>query len=254
MMRTDSGEFYIGYAPRPPRRIARTVFRAVIGLVALAVALAAILVLAQQPFARSTFEFQQYRDFAGIIDRKPYPALLVARPGGNGYSRYLLVAPGKHGVDAAIGAFEDKAVNLRGSLIYRDGQTMVELLPGTLKEQRATPPRIEAANLGAATLTGEIVDSKCYLGVMNPGRSKVHRDCAARCISGGIPPALVTADGFYLLAGSDGRALQREVLDWVGETIEVQGNVERSGETMILRTEPGNFRRIPGISHLPRGI
>jgi hypothetical protein len=28
------------------------------------------------------------------------------------------------------------------------------------------------------TLTGEIVDSKCYLGVMNPGQGKVHRDCA----------------------------------------------------------------------------
>jgi hypothetical protein len=255
-MRTeDNGEFYIGYAPRPPRRIARTIFRAVIGLVALAIALAAVLVLAQQPFARSTFEFQQYRDFAGIIERKPYPALLVTRPGGDGYSRYLLVAPGKHGADAAAGGFEGKAVSLRGSLIYRDGQTMVELLPGSLRTGASDArPRLSPEVLGDVTLTGEIVDTKCYLGVMNPGRSKVHRDCAARCISGGIPPALVTADGFYLLVGSDGRALRHEVLGWVGETIEVQGNVERSGETLILHTETARFRRIAGILRQPRGI
>jgi hypothetical protein len=98
--------------------------------------------------------------------------------------------------------------------------------------------------VGEVTLTGEIVDSKCYLGVMNPGRTKVHRDCAARCISGGIPPAFVTADGFYLLVGGDGRSVRHEVLDWVGETIEVTGTVQRSGETLILRAEPTSFRRV----------
>ena len=40
--------------------------------------------------------------------------------------------------------------------------------------------------LGAVTLTGEIVDSKCFLGVMNPGNLKPHKACAIRCISGGI--------------------------------------------------------------------
>ena len=79
-------------------------------------------------------------------------------------------------------------------------------------------------------LGGEIVDSKCYLGVMNPGRSKVHRDCAARCLRGGIPPMLVTADATYLLAGAEGA-------DFVGETVQVEGDVERSGDTLILRAK-----------------
>ena len=43
-------------------------------------------------------------------------------------------------------------------------------------------------DLDTFTLIGEIVDSKRYLGVMNPGNGKVHRDCAVRCLSGGIPP------------------------------------------------------------------
>jgi hypothetical protein len=244
MHNSDNEEFYIGYAPRPPRRIARTISRAVVGLNALAAAVALVLVFAQRPFARSTFEFQQYREFTGEMELKPYPALLVVRPGGKEYSRYLLVAPGKHAADAEVRSFAGEAVQLRGSLIYRDGQTMVELVPGSVQALRKEPAAVSFATLGEVTLTGEIVDSKCFLGVMNPGRTKVHRDCAARCISGGIPPAFVTADGFYLLVGGDGRAVQHELLDWVGETIEVTGTVLRSGETLILRAEPTSFRRI----------
>jgi len=244
MHNSDNEEFYIGYAPRPPRRIARTIFRVVVGLNALAATVALVLLLVQRPFARSTFEFQQYREFAGELELKPYPALLVVRPGGNEYSRYLLVAPGKHGADAEVRSFAGKAVHLRGSLIYRDSQTMVELVPGSVKVLKKEPAVVSFATVGEVTLTGEIVDSKCYLGVMNPGRTKVHRECAARCISGGIPPAFVTADGFYLLVGGDGRSVRHEVLDWVGETIEVTGTVQRSGETLILRTEPTSFRRV----------
>jgi len=98
--------------------------------------------------------------------------------------------------------------------------------------------------MGPVTVRGEIVDRKCYLRVMNPGRTKVHRDCAVRRISGGIPPALATEDGLYLLVGSDGRQLNREVLALVGETVEVSGTVERSGETLTLKTEPAALRRI----------
>jgi len=248
MRNSDRDEFYIGYAPRPPRRVARTVFRTVIGLNAVAIAVALVLVFAQHPFARSTFEFQQYREFTGVVELKPYPALVVEQPGTKEYSRYLLVAPGKHGADTEVRGFARKTVVLRGSLIYRDGHTMVELAPGSLKEQRGAAAEVPVTNLGDVTVTGEIVDSKCYLGVMNPGRTKVHRDCAARCISGGIPPALVTADGFYLLVGGDGRPLNREVLGWVGEAIDVSGNLQRSGETLILRAEPASFRRVQNLT------
>jgi hypothetical protein len=121
---------------------------------------------------------------------------------------------------------------------------MVEVVPGSVRAMKRGPAVVSVNTLGEETLTGEIVDSKCYLGVMNPGRTKVHRDCAARCISGGIPPAFVTTDGFYLLVGGDGRPLQHEVLGWVGETIQVRGEVLRSGETLILRAEPAGFRHI----------
>ena len=93
---------------------------------------------------------------------------------------------------------------------------MIELLSGSLALQSSTPvSQFDETELGEVTIIGEIVDSKCYLGVMNPGRTKVHRDCATRCISGGIPPMLVTADATYLLVGTDGRAGRAIVRDFV---------------------------------------
>jgi len=237
-------EFYVGYAPRPPRQTARLIFRVILGLPALGVAVALILVFGQHPFAKATFEFGKERDFSGVLESRPYPALLVPRPNSSEYSRYLLVGQGKHGADAAVGDFTGQQVTLRGSLIYRDGHTMIELAPGSLREQGPATRQGAPVSLGTVTVRGEIVDSKCYLGVMNPGRSKVHRDCAARCISGGIPPALVTADGLYLLVGADGRKLQHEVLDLVSETVEVTGMVERAGDTLVLRADPAGYRRV----------
>ncbi len=238
-------DFYIGYLPRAPKSTGVAVTRAVAALAALGLAVSLVLIFGQQPFPRAVFEFQQYRDFAGVIEVNPYPALLVSRPGATAFSRYLLVDPGKHGADASIHGFAGKQVSLRGSLIYRDGQTMIELVPGTLAVQSQTPVQLgTATELGPVTVVGEIVDSKCFLGVMNPGRTKVHRDCAARCISGGIPPMLATSDALYLLVGADGRKLNQEVLEMAGETIEAHGTAARSGETLTLRAEPSTFRRV----------
>jgi hypothetical protein len=224
-----SDEFYVGYAAKAPEGVARTTRRAVTGLAAVAIGACALLIKAQQPFARATFEYQQPREFAGVVETDPYPALLVPRPNGAGaYSRYLLVAPGKHGPDVA--AFRGREVALSGSLIYRGAQTMIELVPGSVKTRLdVTPtPQPAASPADQVKVTGEIVDSKCYLGVMNPGRTKIHRDCAARCLRGGIPAFLVTADTTYLLKGL-------EYTDFIGETVEVEGSLERAGENWILR-------------------
>ena len=247
--RPEDAEFYVGYLPRAPKSLARATVGIIAVLAVLGLVIGLVLVFGQQPFPRSTFEYQQYREFTGLVEMNPYPALLVQRPGApaeqSPYSRYLLVAPGKHGADSDVRGFAGKRVILRGSLIYRDGQNMIELLPGSLALQGSTPlSRLKEMQIGELTVVGEIVDSKCYLGVMNPGRTKVHRDCAARCISGGIPPMLVTGDAAYLLVGTDGRQLNREVLDMVGETIEVHGTAVRSGETLIIKSEPGTYRRV----------
>jgi hypothetical protein len=92
-------------------------------------------------------------------------------------------------------------------------------------------------DLGEVQLTGEIVDSKCYFGVMNPGNGKVHRDCAARCISGGIPPALLVRD-------AEGRSdtvllakWNRELLKHIAEPVTLRGRLSTAAGRLMLRLE-----------------
>ena len=96
------------------------------------------------PFANSAFEYGKVRSFEGVVEAQPFPTLLVARPGEIGqqdkYSRYLLVAPGKHGADDLVASFDGKQVRLQGQLIYRDGGTMVEIVPGSIAGNRRRPP------------------------------------------------------------------------------------------------------------------
>jgi sulfoxide reductase heme-binding subunit YedZ len=233
-------EFYVGYIPKAPTSTARFIKKLVAGLALCSLVIAMTLVLSQMPFARSIFEFGNLRSFDGIVTSRPYPMLLVPRPGSDAFSQYLLVAPGKHGADTLVAAFEDKHVRLRGQLIYRDGQTMVELDPKTIAVvEPKENPALETADLGTATLTGEIVDSKCYFGVMNPGRGKVHRDCATRCLSGGIPPVLLTSSGeIVLLVNHDGKPFAQNALrEFVDEVVVVRGNLIRRGDIKMMQAE-----------------
>jgi len=246
-------EFYIGYLPKPPEGILRFLRRLVPALALLLLAVALALLSGQGPFADSTFEFGTVRSFEGFIVAQPYPTLRVARPGQvpaeGGYSEYLLVAPGKHGADDLVASFDGQAVRLAGQLIYRDGSTMVEIAPGSL--QRVSGPSFagpEIQELGSITITGEIVDSKCFLGVMNPGNGKVHRDCAARCLSGGLPPLLVSADGRkqYLLLGPDRKPLVRDALrEFIAEPITTTGELLQRGKTLMLVIDPQALRHAP---------
>jgi hypothetical protein len=246
-------DFYVGYLPKAPAALARFVQKVMLALGLLAVAIALLLVGGQKPFANSAFEFGSVRNFEGVIATRPYPTLLVARPGQSGqrnrYSPYLLVAPGKHGADELVAGFDGKKVHLRGQLIYRDSQTMVEIVPGSVVSVASgTAFQDTTRDLGPVTVTGEIADSKCYLGVMNPGQGKVHRDCAARCLSGGIPPIFVTADGNdrFLLAGQDGRALGRDALrEFVAEPITIRAELLQRGEDRLLVIDPQALRHTP---------
>jgi hypothetical protein len=102
--------------------------------------------------------------------------------------------------------------------------------------------------LGSVSLVGEIVDTKCHFGVMNPGSGKVHRDCAVRCISGGIPPGLLVRDRdgklqTILLAGADGRELHREIVDYAAEPVRVHGTLVRSAGFLVLRADSSDITR-----------
>jgi methionine sulfoxide reductase heme-binding subunit len=254
----DKDEFYVGYEPKAPPKLAQRTIRNIAGLCTAALCVSFLLVLGQQRFAPAAFEFQQYKKFEGIIEERPVPSLLVRRPGGTGtvsaVSRYPLVLPGKYGASPSVQGFNGTWVHLQGSLIYRAKQTMIELIPSSIRALPLLPDQVASQtapdiDLGVFTIAGEIVDTKCYFGVMNPGNGKVHKDCAVRCISGGIPPGLLvrSQDGesiVLLLVAADGRQLNGEILDKVGEPVEIQGRLVRNGDTLRLSAEPRSIRRL----------
>ncbi len=241
-------EFYVGYAPSMPPGLRTFARKVILGLGLLAIAVALVLLSGQMPFAKSTFEFGQIRSFEGILEKSPYPTLLVERPGFAGssskYSRYFLVAPGKHGADMQFEDMDGKRVRFQGELIYREGHTMIEVQPASIRTSAVEGPGGEQFHsLGTVSVTGEIVDSKCYLGVMNPGKGKVHRDCASRCISGGIPPIFVTTAGDqFLLLGPDERAFQKDALrEFIAEPISLRGELLERGDSRFLKINPAEF-------------
>jgi hypothetical protein len=257
-------EFYIGWEAKAAPGIGRTSRRAIAFLFLLALSSAAILACAQRLIGTSVFEWGKTKTFAGILKVEPYPHLLVPRPGQSAdlpsFSSYYLVAPWKFGLPKdKLAGFDSKPVSLKGTLIYRESQTMIEVQPDSIRipstngfsaelSAQIINHKSELIN-STVTLRGEIVDSKCFLGVMNPGRLIPHRACAIRCISGGVPPILLVQhkDGpsaMYLLVSDDGSPVNKQVLDMVAEPVEITGELVQQGSLKILRANPSTYQRL----------
>jgi hypothetical protein len=245
-------EFYVGYAPPMPPRLARFVTRVVIGLGCLILIVALALAAGHVALEGGTFEFGHPKPVAGTIVERPFPAL---RPDGVDQKVtpwLLLVAPGKHGADGLVSGLNGRHVTLTGTRIQRGVHSMIEVEPASLVAQSspgsrgAAAPR-DPAETGPVDLTGEIVDSKCFLGVMVPGSGKTHKDCASLCLRGGIPPALHAQDrsghsSLLLLTGPAGEPVGTKALHVVGEAISLTGSVHRWGGWLVLQTDPSTWR------------
>nr|HMS43805.1 hypothetical protein [Pyrinomonadaceae bacterium] len=191
------------------------------------------------------------KDFEGTIQADGVPFLLVEKSDKNNglptFERFPLVAEGKHGFDAK--RFDGQKVKLKGTRIYRDDLQMIEVVSDSVEIISANPIEEKAKNLGKFKLKGEIVDSKCYLGVMNPGQSKPHRDCAVACLRGGIPPLFIVKDSMgnvseLWLLSETGEAVNKEILDFVAEPIEISGGVSRKGDHLFFKINPTQIKRI----------
>jgi len=246
-------ELYVGYLKKAPPGIARFVRRSALSLLAAAPLLAAWLAAAQSPLGTGVFEYATPRPFDGIVRATPYPRLEIERPGrgageAEARSSYPLVTLGKHGAAELARGLDGRRSRLEGSLIYRGSDTMVEVVAvrATRDERIEKLPEVD---FGTVTVRGEIVDSKCYLGVMKPGNGKPHRACAALCIRGGIPPLLVVRDRHgasrhLLLVDASGRSVNDRVLDRVAEPLEITGRLRREGPIWLLAADPAGYRRL----------
>jgi hypothetical protein len=250
---STASEFFVGWAGGPAPRTRRHLWRALALAAVLAAGVASGAAALQRETRAGVFEFGTTRDFAGWIERHPHPVLVVPRPGSDEHSRYLLTAFGKRGADALFEAHGDAWVEFPGTLVHRDGRVMVEVAGDAVRA--AEPPAglvrpvAVPEDLGRVTLVGEIVDSKCFLGVMKPGSAASHRACAIRCISGGVPPVLLVRDAeglahYHLLVAADGSAVNERVLPIVALPVEITGELQRLGDLSILRADPRTYRLV----------
>lgn len=253
-MTPPDDEFYVGYEPAVPAGVGARLRR--VGLtLAIGLALGAgVVLVAHQRLAPSRFDFGRPGPASGVLERRPYPSLTVDG------RRTWLVGQGKHGADDDLAGVPDGAVILRGTPIARGAHTMLEVVAGSASAfidgqerggiEKASPEPRSVEDGADVTLTGEIVDSKCFLGVMNPGEGTVHRDCARLCLRGGIPPMLLVRGGMgeealVLLVGRNGAAIGTSLADLAGQPIEVRGRLLRDDRGLVLAASVDDYRRLP---------
>jgi hypothetical protein len=251
----DRDEFFIGYDPPLPSRLSKFITRVVVaGTAAIGLGAAAI-AAGHVRLDGGSFEFGRMRTTSGTIVTRPYPALVEDAAGDSGRARpwRLLVAPGKHAADALVRGLDGVRVTLEGTGIERGGMRMIEVRPGSIARagKASVPVAVsDAADVNqAVTLRGEIVDSKCYLGVMTPGDGRTHAACASLCLRGGIPPALLVRNrggrsALYLLEDPKGEGLASRAARIAGEPVDMRGVIGQRGSWRILRTDPSTWTRL----------
>ena len=102
--------------------------------------------------------------------------------------------------------------------------------------------------LGEVSLSGEILDSKCWFGAMRPADGKVHKACASLCIRGGIPPAFFArgSDGqsALMIMTAGGRAHGPGLLGLVADPVRISGSVRRVGDLLVLDAPLSQIQRL----------
>jgi hypothetical protein len=251
---TGDDEFFIGYAPPLPPLLASFVRRSVIVIVVLLVVWAVIAATGHVRLEGGTFAFGHPEMVSGTIVARPFPVLKPDHDDARARPWPLLVAPGKHGADSFVTGLDGRHVTFMGTRIERGAHAMVEIDPVSLASARQgeqVAAAADASQTGAAAraveLTGEIVDSKCFLGVMVPGSGKTHKDCAALCLRGGIPPALHVQvrsgrASLLLMTGASGESIGDEAQTLAGEPVAVTGTIVRQAGWLVLRTDPHGWR------------
>ncbi|MFN0134538.1 MAG: hypothetical protein ACKVS9_00300 [Phycisphaerae bacterium] len=252
-------DFFVGYLATPPA-LRRFLWRITPTALLLSIALAWLVTTQQRDPGTGVWQSGQPREYTGLIIAEPYPHLCVgsqvgeSQPGG--IEIILLVEVGKFGGGQRAAAFDGRIVTLTGWPLERDGRRMIELEPGdTIRtaaddsDARRHQLKPQRKSIAPATLRGEIVDSKCYLGAMKPGKGKPHKECATLCIAGGIPPMLVSTDAggsrtYSLLCDRDRRALDIRLLPFVADWIELTGMRERWGDLDVLLIDVADLRRL----------
>jgi len=249
-------EFFIGWMPKAPEGFSKHVKKTLMVLMVIVASTGILLSLMQRKFGTGNFEFGKLTEVKGIYFNAPVPFLKAINGkdifGNPSFITIPLIGFGKFGAAGAIDDIQKqkgilldrKEVTMKGTLLYNDGKLLMQIdandsfLVTVGRDAEASLLPV-SKDMGELTLRGEIVDPKCFFGVMKPGEGKPHKDCAIRCILGGIPPVLKVTDekgneNYYLIAGPNGEKMNEVVKDFVAEPVTINAKVVKYDDWIVL--------------------
>lgn len=258
-------EFYVGYFAKAPKGIYSFLKKRLLILGLLVILIAISFSMGQKQFVNSTFELGQLTEIEGTYYENPYPILQVES--GNSSKSVLLLGFRKFGADQSIEEIKSqnhsdligRQLKVKGTLVYYNGKSLFQLennLEGTYEVSNNNSEfKISVLPLGNVSLKGEIIDPKCYFGVMKPGEGKIHRSCAVRCLSGGIPPVFVTTNqngenNYYLLTNEKGERIRKVLLPFVGKPVAIEGKLVNQEDWMSIRLDTNKIELLDNYSSL----
>ncbi len=248
-------DFFVGWSGEAPKSYVSKGRMFFLGSL-IAILLAGVLfVFNQSAYIDSRYEFGTLTEVTGQLVEEPVWGLRIEEE--ENIKTIPLIGFGKMGPEATLTKIMEKhdlrsglTVTFRGTLAHYQGKTLMELTEMenslvSVGEQVMLNRNIKEK--GFQKLEGEIVDPKCFFGVMNPAYKAVHRSCAILCISGGIPPVLAIRENgkfvdYYFLNSSNKKALIEKILHYVGVPVKVSGQVVIYDDWKSMIIDPTNLQ------------
>jgi hypothetical protein len=256
MPHKEDDSFFIGW-DKTPAVDRRFLLLASLGLLTASAGAAALIASEQAPPGNGSWNPDDERDWVGHLVRAPYPMLRTRAIDGEPRTAYL-VSSNKLGVQHRLGAHVNGPFVVRGSLIARGANAMIAVADADTWLRPTTPADQIGAGLtdwaivdqGPASYAGEILDSKCWFGAMQPGQGKPHKACAALCIRGGLPPVFCpealcgSAASAPLITDADGNPHGPALLPLVADPVLATGRMVQIGDVRQFRVAIDAIKRI----------
>jgi len=244
-------ELYVGWSGEAPKGYSNAAKKFLLVGLFLMLLVGVLFVTNQSRYIDSKYEYGVLQEVSGYLVQNPVWGLRVEKDGE--INTIPIVGFGKMGPESTLTQMmethqlsEGTMVTLRGMLTHYQGKSLMELTEGehslvNVGEQVMLDRNITRE--GVKTLEGEIVDPKCFFGVMNPAFKAVHRSCAIRCILGGMPPLLAIRENgafvdYYFLHGKEMESISKELLPFVGVPIKVSGQVASYDDWKSMAIDP----------------
>jgi len=123
----------------------------------------------------------------------------------------------------------------------------------------STVPAAQAATSKRVSVTGEIVDTWCYVTEIMYALGTAHHQCAVWCAAGGIPVSVKDKAGnVYVVLKVEGDATNvanPRILKIQTHKVTVDGDLyERDGVKYLIVTKVANVQGIVNLTHDEYGI